>query len=143
MFLQEKMRGWGFLLSIILLAYVAQKDYKEHVDLKTPVRVGTWICYKTRIVWSTQTKAWNQTLFQRSPGLYTKPYKGNKPIEDLFTFTDMIRIPYSQEAASMNLHPNWREGDALCLIVDDVFLCNLFDGCWYWPLIAIFKIKLF
>lgn len=127
----------GFV-GIIILAFVAQKDYHKYQYAKDHVSVFMWICSRTKPISVERTRLWNESLFSL-PGLRTHPYKGNKPIEALFTWSDTIVVPYSPEAAAMDLYPEWKD-HSLCFWVNDFnFMCNLFDGCLFWPLAAPFK----
>lgn len=128
--------------AIAIYAYVAQKDYHKHQYAKDHVSVSMWICSVTKIIMVERTRLWNESLFSL-PGLRTFAYKGNKPIENLFAWTDTVTVPYSSKAAAMDLHPEWKGGltkHSLCLYVNDIpFICNLFDGCWFWPFFAPWK----
>ena len=134
------MRVW-LLIYIIILAFAAQKDYIKYKYAQNHVHAFIWICYKTNPVGYEHTKAWNQSLFLL-PGVVSTPYKSNKPIEHLFaSLADTVLIPYSPEAASLILLPEWKEEDKICLYVDDIsFLCNLFQYCLFWPLVAPLKL---
>jgi hypothetical protein len=130
-----------FLFYIIFLAYVAQKDYYSHQYGQKHVHVSAWICHKTKIIRFYRTKVWNETLFTL-PGVYTTPSKPDKPIEYLlFSSWDIISVPYSDEAALMELHPSWKDKeDSVCFITEKpLSVCNLFEGCLFWPLFAPLK----
>jgi hypothetical protein len=130
-----------FLIYIIFLAYVAQKDYYNHQYKQQHVYVGAWICHKnTTILRSYQTKNWNETLFTL-PGVKEHANRVNKPVENLISPKYIVEVPYSDEAALQELYPNWNDReDSVCLfILEPLSICNLFEGCSYWLLFAPFK----
>lgn len=133
----------GLLLYICSCLLILQHDYNRYQRAKDQVSVRIWICSKTRPIGMIQSKMWNQTLFSL-PGIKTFPYKSVKPIEKFFDWTDRIVLPYSIEAASMNLYEGWYASDNLCLFVDEIpFICNIFDGCKFWPLVIPLKLVAF
>ena len=130
-----------FLFYIIILAYVAQMDYYYHQYKQQHVYIGAWICHKnTTILRSYQTKIWNKTLFTL-PGVKTHLYTFDESIEHLFSPKYIIEVPYSDEAALLWIYPNWNDKeDSVCLfILEPLSVCNLFEGCLFWPLFAPFK----
>lgn len=130
-----------FLIYIIFLAYVAQKDYYNHQYKQQHVHVREWICYKTKIIRYYQTKVWNDTLFTL-PGVKTHLDIINKPIEALLPERNIIMVPYSEEAELLDVRSDWKDKeDSLCFIIDEpLSICNLFDGCLFWPLFAPLKL---
>ena len=80
-----------FLIFIILLAYVAQKDYHNYQYKQQHVHVSEWICYKTKMIRYHQTKQWNNTLFTL-PGVETRLRDISKPIEALLPEQTIISL---------------------------------------------------
>lgn len=128
-----------FLVYIIFLAYVAQKDYYNHQYKQQHVHIAKWICSKTRKINSYQTKQWNTTLFTL-PGIQIHLNGKHCLTEYLLSPDHIIEIPYSEEAKTL-LGDDWKDKeDTLCFMMETpLSICNLFDGCLFWPLVAPLK----
>lgn len=130
-------KGLG-LIYILCAAIAIRRDLIKYEKYQTTVVVRMWTCSKTTPQHFMKSKTWNNTL-HNLPNVSVRPYVGNKPIENLFTLSPTVRVPFSPEARDL-LDTKWDEDDAMCFWVDPYpMMCNLFLYCWWWPLIVPLK----
>lgn len=123
---------------LILVPLAIQKDYLRKCQQEELVKVTMWTCGKSLLAKLIKSHEWNKTLYSL-PYLETHPYKGNKPIEAFFDWSDTIKVNYSEEARAFGLFEN-RTNDTICLFVTPLLsICNVFDYCWWWPLVVPLK----
>jgi len=116
-------------------------DYENSKIHKLIVKL--WICSKTHPIRFETDLEWNETLY-KLPNIYTKKYKPNIPMEELFMPSDItIIVPWSVESEKFLELENPAKDDYCLYNYEEPKILNLFESKYsliIWPFVTPLKV---